>query len=254
MLAYAQPMPIRPEPGFLESFDALESNIRALPQLEPLLPEPAPPDPEVLEEWLAPHRGWDLPQVYLDYLARYGGATTNVPPNIIGLRPLVTLLGARQRQLARGSDYRTRRIVLTPGNGIDGTYCLVFSDEWIEPRVATMFDDDIIEFVADSFAMHLWSWCFLFGAVYECRFRETLYVPVATEDLDRFHRSLASELERIGFALLGADSRTICAQRGGTIVCTFMRGPKVGLAMGNRGSIRAVTEAKVDLEGLLHGV
>jgi hypothetical protein len=242
---------IRPEPDFLRSFDALERSIRTLPRQETILPPPVPPDPHLLDAWLSPYRTWKLPAVYLDYLAHYGGVTTNVPPVGIGIKPLAALLDYRRKREAIGEVFETRFILLSFAN-IDGNLCLVFSRDDAEPRVALMNGDDDILYEADSFAMYLWSSCFFLGAIHEARFQEYIsFTDVPPQEIEPFNLRLAAELERAGFELLGADTRTICCQRGETCVRTGMRGPNIGVSLGNRGSLHAVTEARADLLALL---
>src|SRR5690606_29399313 len=114
----------RPEPDFLRSFAALERSIRALPDQRALLPVPQPPDPVLLDAWLEPYRDWELPQIYLDYLAHYGGVSVTVPAIGIGIRPLRYLLEYRRD---RAPVLPMRVIPLSAGN-IDGTLHLEFSD------------------------------------------------------------------------------------------------------------------------------
>jgi hypothetical protein len=241
---------IRPEPEFLRSFAALERSIRALPARVSPLPAPEPPDAEVLEAWLEPYRSWNLPQVYLDYVARYGGVSDRESPLKVTQRSLTQLLASRTRRDANGLC-RTRHVLLCP-DPIDGDVCLIDSDDGAEPRVGLMIDDDDISYKADSFALYLWSQCFYFAAVQEARFRESVsFVGVPTHEFGRFVGMLAAELMHRGFEFLGADSCTICGQRGGTLLWVGNRSPRIFVAVANRGSIRAVTEAWAEVTGLL---
>lgn len=115
---------IQPEPDFLRSFAALERSIRALPARESPLPAPEPPDAEVLEAWLEPYRSWNLPQVYLDYVARYGGVCNRESPLKVVERSLAQLLASRTRRAALGRIFRTRYVLLCP-DSTDGDLCLI---------------------------------------------------------------------------------------------------------------------------------
>lgn len=52
---------------------------------------PVPPDPEMFEEWMLPYRSWNLSEVYLDFIARYGGVAKDVPSVGVGTEPIQVL-------------------------------------------------------------------------------------------------------------------------------------------------------------------
>lgn len=237
---------IRPEPNFLQSLDALERSIRALSSIDAPLPQPASPDVAVLAAWLAPYEAWPLPQLYVDYIRRYGGVTCNVPSVGIGIRPLATLLDYRRKRESIGEVFQTRFVLLSNSN-IDGDLCLVLSDGR-SARVALMNDDDDILYVADSLGLYLWSAYFYLAEVAGARFRERItFSEVARDGVDSFNLKLAVALDHAGFELLGADSRRICCQREGTRVYVGVRGANISVSLGDRTSNRSVKQAEAEV-------
>lgn len=238
---------IQPESGFLNSFAALEWSLRSLPHSERLLPTPKPPPSNLLEAWLKPYKNWNLPAVYLDYLAHYGGVASNLPPIGIGLRPLAYLLEYRRE---RGNIDESFIIPLSPGN-IDGNLCLVLPQKDAAARVA-LINGDGFSYLADSFAMYLWSSCFFLATIHEARFHDFFALPKVTpEELTPFYLKLALELGQAGFELLGADSRAICAQRQRTCVAISTRGKNIGVSVGSESSLYETKETCVSLLALL---
>lgn len=242
---------IQPRPDFLESFDALEQSIHALPRQRTLWPTPIAPDPQTLEAWLTPYQHWRLPAVYLDYARRYGGVACNVPPRGVGLRPISRLLKYRRKREAVGQVFRTRIVPISPAN-IDGTLCLVFGDDDAAARVAFFHDDDDVVYEADSFALYLWNAMFAHCTIYGVRFSEYFaFEGIAAEDAGPFNLRLAAALGAAGFELLGADSRIVCGQRDATRFSITVRGDDIGVSVSNERSHSLLVRACADLATVL---
>lgn len=238
---------IQPEPGFLGSFDALERSFRGLRFIDDLVPAAQAPTTATVDEWLQRYQGWDVPQMYLDYLARYGGGAQSIPPKGIGLRPLATMLRYRRKRDGLGESFATRQIPLSHAN-IDGILRLVYTEDDSPPRVALMSADDDIVFQADSFGHYLWHSLFLLSALHKPTHAEfTAFAGVAPSDVEAFNLALADALVGAGFEVLSSDRRILCGQRGAARFATSVRGPNVGLWVAREDDYDAMMEDHADI-------
>jgi len=225
---------ISPEPNFFVSFDALERSLRNLPGIDAWLPTPVAPEPDVLRAWLAPYREWALPQVYLDFVGRYGGVSSRIPSVGVGIEPVASVLDYRRSREAIGDVFETPEVMLSPLN-MDGDLRLIFGESDQPPRVG-FFDDDDNEpvYEADSFALYLWNALFFFTTIYQARFSELISLGgVPPQEVEAFNRRLPGTLRAAGFDILGADSRIVCGQREHTRFSLTVRGANVSVSMGN---------------------
>ncbi len=241
----------RPDSDFLDTFAGLEKALLDLPGVGAYLPPAAAPDPGVLTAWLAPYHGWALSDLYLEYIKRYGGVATKVPPVGVGLHPLEQLLEYRTKREAIGEVFKTRIVPISPSN-IDGELCLVFDHDDAPPRVGFFHDDGDVDFVANSFAHHLWNSLFFLCLIHEVRFSEYISFPgVPADDIDGFNLRLGAELPKAGFEVWAADSRVLSGRRDDTYVSVTVRGPNIGVSLGNARSHNELARAHAEMDTIL---
>ena len=254
-------MSLRPEPGFLDSLDAMERSWQQLRFIGDLVPAPQAPPSAMLEEWLEPYREWNVPQPYLDFMARYSGGSTNVPSVRLGLRPLSAVVRFRQRFGAAEKDlFKVRQIPLSGGH-MEGTLRLVFPDEDVSrgsregtgpPRVAFMDYADKVEYQADSFAMFLWHSVFLHAALRRpTYFESTVLHGFSSDELEEYNLEVGQALEKGGFEVFAYDSRVLCGQRGNTLFATTPRPTGLDLWVAREDDYHSMMEDRADIVAVM---
>ncbi len=239
-------MAIIVEPDFLCSFDAMQRSLRALPNIDVVLPHPRAPDPAVVDAWLRRYRTWALPDLYVPFVENYGGVAESIPNVGVGIRPLDKLLEYRAKRESSGEAFATRQIPLSHAN-VEGVLRLVFLGDQV--RVAFMNADDDIHFEADSFAVYLWTTVYASATIYEASHHEYATVDgIGADDLEDYMLRIATALGSAGANIITSDRRILTGQLDETRFCATVRGPtRVGMSTGCDRHYHAMMQNRADL-------